>query len=303
MGATIYRYSRNYNSPLLFYAGPTISETLENDIKGHYSHLIVRVVGKLRERNINVDDFRLYLTSHFGCGDFISSISSVPEIVEAVTRKQYWAYYNYYALEGIIKCFCKDDSEMIGWMKEYKTRLTAFKATTKIADYIKNCTDEELMDDADEALDDYQKLYDRKFYLKLSLKLRKSNDSIRRVDENCLSYIDELWTSVSDHFILPPLPIILEKIRDGCIEITLIVPDTIAHIINLMATSPGSTKFCWQRNIMCIMVDDKAVYNEDKAVYNAVYDNDEVDKAFDIPIADAIKVLLFKFGNKYGKSC
>ncbi len=41
---------------------------------------------------------------------------------------------------------------------------------------------------------------------------------------------------------------------------------------------------------MRIVVGDKAVYNEDKAVYDAVYDNDEADKAFDISIADEIKV-------------
>ncbi len=188
---------------------------LEKDIRGRYSQLIVRVIGKLRDKNINVDDFRLYLTSHLGRGDFISSISSASEMIEAVTRRRYWDYYNYYALEEIIKCFGKDGSEMIGWMKEYKTRLTAFKATTKIADYIKNCTDEELMDDADKAFEGYQKLYDRNFYRKLSLKLRDSNNSNIKVDENCLSYIDKLWTSASNHFVLPALPILLEKIVHG----------------------------------------------------------------------------------------
>ncbi len=234
-------------------------------IRGHFSDLIVRVRKRLEAMNIDVDDFRLYLTSRFGCGDFISSISSVPKIIEAVTRKRYWDYYNYYALEGIIKCFAKDDSEMIGWMEEYKTRLTAFKATTKIADYIKNCTDEELIDDTDEALKDYQKLYDRKFYCDLSLKLtkRKSKNSIVRVDENSLSYIDELWTSVSKHFLLPHLPILLEKIRAGCIVVTWIVPITIARTINLKAKSQGSIEFYRQKNIVQIMMNEKTVFDDD----------------------------------------
>ncbi len=181
---------------------------LEHHIKGHYSDLLV--AGKLRDRNINVDDFRLYLTSHLGCSDFISSISSVSKMIEAVTEKQLWNYYDYYALEGIIKSFAKDDSEIIGWMEEYKTRLTAFKAATKIADYIKDCTDD---DNEDEALKDYQKSYDSKFYRELSLKLRDSENSILKVDENSLSYINEIWTAISAHFLLPPLPIFLEKIR------------------------------------------------------------------------------------------
>ncbi len=74
---------------------------LENDIRESYSQLVVRVVGKLREHNINIDDFRLYLKTHLGCGDSISSISSVSEMIEAATRKPLWNFYNYYALEGI----------------------------------------------------------------------------------------------------------------------------------------------------------------------------------------------------------
>ena len=266
---------------------------LEKNIRESYSQLVVRVVGKLRDRNINIDDFRLYLTTYFGCGDFISSISSVSEMIVAVTRKPLWNFYNCYVLEGIIKYFCKDDSEMIGWMEEYKTRLSAFKTATKIADYVKGYADAELMADTDEAINDYE-VYDKKFFVELSFKLRKNRGSILRVDQNCLLYIDELWTTISSYFLLPSLPTLLEKIRKGCIEITWIVPVTIASIIILMAKSPGCTKFCRQRNIMRIVVGDKAVYNEDKAVYDAVYDNDKTDKALDIPIGDAMKVLLLK---------
>ncbi len=116
------------------------------------------------------------------------------------------------------------------------------------------------MDDTNE--EDYQKLYDMKFYRKLSLKLRKSRSSILKVNENCLSYIDELWTSVSDHFLLPPLPILLEKIRNGCIEVTWIVPVTIALTINLKATSQGSMEFYRQKNIVQIMMNDKTVFDD-----------------------------------------
>ncbi len=151
------------------------------------------------------------------------------------------------------------------------------------------------MDDADEAFEDYQKLYDRNFYRKLSLKLKDSNNSIVKVDENSLSYIDENWTVMSDHFILPPLPVLLENIRDGCIEITWIVPVTIARIINLMAKSPGCTEFCQRRNIMRIVVDDKVVYDENKAVYdNEKIVNDE-EKESDIPIANEIKKVFSTF--------
>ncbi len=236
-------------------------------IKGHFADLTVRVRRRLKAINIDVDDFRLYLTSRFGCGDFISSISSVSEVIDAVTRKPLWDYYNYHALEGIIKYFGKDDSEMIGWMEKYKTRLTAFKATTKIADYIDIKDDDELIYGADIPFKDHQKLYDRKFYHELSFKLsQKRKNNIIRVDERCLSYIDELWKSVSDQFLLPPLPIILEKIRNGCIEVTWIVPVTIALTINLKATSHRSIEFYRQKNIVQITMNDRTVFDDDNDI-------------------------------------
>ncbi len=109
-----------------------------------------------------------------------------------------------------------------------------------------------------------------------------------KVKQNYLVYIEELWTAISDYFILPPLPVLLEKIRDGYIEITWIVPITIACTINLKATSYGCTGFCRKRNIIRIMVGDKVVYDEDKAVYDN--DKDE-DKESDIAVADETKVL------------
>ncbi len=44
-------------------------------------------------------------------------------------------------------------------MEEYESRLFAFKTTTKIAAYVKSCTDAELMDDANNEV-----LFDNTFY-------------------------------------------------------------------------------------------------------------------------------------------
>ncbi len=55
-----------------------------------------------KNRTISIDDLCGYITSLFGCGDFISSISTVSDVV---TQKQSWDYYNYHALEEIINHF------------------------------------------------------------------------------------------------------------------------------------------------------------------------------------------------------
>ncbi len=222
-------------------------------IRGHFANLTLRVTNNL---TISVDDLRGYLTSRFGCGDLFSSKSTVSEMIDAVTRKQLWNYYNYHALEGLIEHFGKDDSDMIRWMEEYKIRLTEFKATIKIADCIKYSTDEELMENAYKTFEDYKKSCDTQFFCRLSLKLRDNS-----IDKNSLSYIDDLWSSLSDHFLLPPLPVLFENIRKGCIEITWIIPERIALAINSKATSPESIEFYQQKNIMHITMNDTTVFN------------------------------------------
>ena len=236
-------------------------------IRGHFAELTLKVGKNLTNMSTNVDDLRVYLTGRFGGVSYSISSSSVSDMIETATRNRLWDYYNYHALEGIIKHVGKDDSVMKGWIEEYKTRLNAFKAATKIAEYIKGCTEEEILNTADEASEDYRKLYDTKFYRKLSMKLdRKKNDTTIKVTENCLSYIDELWTSISDHFLLPPLPVLLEKIHSGCIEITWIIPEIIALIINSKATSAESIEFYRQKNIMHIKMNDTTVFNDDDDV-------------------------------------
>ncbi len=80
----------------------TIDRILLERIKGEFANLTMKVRKNL---TISVDDLCGYLTSLFGCGDFISSISTVSEMIDDVTQKQSWDYYNYHALEEIINHF------------------------------------------------------------------------------------------------------------------------------------------------------------------------------------------------------
>ncbi len=195
----------------------TIDDSLESSIKCSFADLTVRVTRKLSTKYIEPGDLRHFLKCRLECGDIISGISSVPEMIEAVTEKTLWNYYNYHALEGIIKHFATDDMELIGWMEDYKTRLTAFKATTKIADYIEDCTEDELMADSVDGKSNVK--YDKVFYQKLSFKLSEGKYSILKINEKCLSYIDDLWNDISSQFYLPPLPILLAKICGGSMEV------------------------------------------------------------------------------------
>ncbi len=252
----------------------TIDKSLESSIKSHFASLIVRVAEKL---NIKLENLRLFLISHLGCdGSILSGISSVRGIIETVTEKKLWDYYNYHALEGIIKHFAKDDTDLIEKMEDYKTRLTAFKATTKIADYIENCTENELMADNVDGISKMK--YDKEFYRALSYKLRESNNSILKINEKCLSHIDDLWNDISAQFYLPPLPTLLEKIRGGSIEVTWLVATSIACIIN--AASQESIAFYQQKDIVRVMINDKVLY----------YDNEDTDPPVQVWLECIVRV-------------
>ena len=221
-----------------------------------FADLAIKVAENLSAKKIRPGDLRLLLKCRLGCGDIISGISCVRKMIETVTEKKYWDYYNYHALEGIIKHFAENATELLGRMEDHKTKLTAFKTTTKIADYIKECTKDELM------VDGISKMkYDKEFNKELSFKLRDSKDSILKINEKCLSYIDNFWNDISDQFHLPPLPILLAKIRGGCIEVTWFVPASIACIINKL--SQESNEFYQQHGVVRVMINNEVLYNED----------------------------------------
>ncbi len=145
-------------------------------------------------------------------------------------------------------------------------QLTAFKATTKIADYIKDCTEDELMADNAGGIK-----YDKEFYQELSFKLKESDSSILKINEKCVTYIDEFWKDLSAQFHLPPLPILLDKIREGCIEVTWLVPASIACIINaesLFKESMRANEFYQQHGVVRVMLNNEVIYKYIPKHYN-----------------------------------
>ncbi len=81
---------------------------------------------------------------------------------------------------------------MIGWMEEYKTRLTAFKATTKVCSYL-------IISRTVQKMNLWEMLMKHLKTIRSCMTSNSDNNikgSILRVNENCLSYIDELWTSI-----------------------------------------------------------------------------------------------------------
>ena len=93
-------------------------------------------------------------------------------------------------MEEIVKKFGENDSQLTGWISDYKSEVAGFKAVTKIADYIEACSDEEDVADSEQSIRQNIAQYDKRYCRKLSIKLKA------RITHKSLDYIDEFWRSI-----------------------------------------------------------------------------------------------------------
>lgn len=175
-----------------------------------------------------MNDFRLYISTLFSPGDFISKCDSISEIFSAISHNLLWDYFFYHPVEQICKDFGNRNSELKRLINNYKSDLAGFKATTKIIEYIRECKDENEIADPKKSISQYKARYDPQYCRRLAVKLNVP------ITIKSLIYIDQFWKSVSDLFLLPSLPVLLESIHEGCTELTLLISVKLASKLELV---------------------------------------------------------------------
>lgn len=201
-------------------------------------------------------DFCLFVANLFPPGDFLSNLDTVVDVFRAITNNKLWSYLNYNPLQEICKEFGKDDPMFKEWLNKYVLDLAGFKATTKIIDYIeehsnKEDADDSELDDPERPLSQYAARYDKRYYRKLTLKLKV------KVTKESLEYIDEFWRSVADLFSLTSLPVLLDSIHEGCTEITWLIPTKAASQIKL---DKHSLALLEKFELIKVTLDGKIIY-------------------------------------------
>ena len=63
-------------------------------IRGKFATLVTKVTDNLKRRNINMEEFRLYIITFFP-RDITSNGSSVAEVFEAILRHRLWDHLSY----------------------------------------------------------------------------------------------------------------------------------------------------------------------------------------------------------------
>lgn len=223
-------------------------------IKGSFATLVTKVTMNLTRKNIDMCEFRLYIITLFPPGDIIFHASNVAEVCEAISHHQLWDFSSHSPVDEIVKKFGADDPELSGWINEYKSELAGFKAVTKIAHYIEACSDDEDIADSEQSLEQNLARYDKRYCRKLSVKLKA------RVTEKSLQYIDQFWRSIADYFCLPSLSVLLDRIKEGCVEVTWLIPTVSA--LQVQANIQDSEEFLKKMEITQVIMDGEILYSD-----------------------------------------
>lgn len=222
------------------------------EIKSRFSDLLISVRYALEANNVQVDDLCQMLFDIFDldADDCIPGTNLV-QIFKAVSARRLWDYIHHSPVEKLVKRCLR--GQIISEVNDYKKCLSGFYATTKLIDFIRTMNFNN--DDAEmEPCEVPLCRYDVKDYRMLRVKLKMQ----RSISEISLKYVQDLWNSFAEEFELPSLTAILDKVLEGCLEITWLIPPREAK--QMAASAPMSTSFFRRNNIIFVYLDGCIIY-------------------------------------------
>ena len=224
-------------------------------MEAKFAMLLMNTCRKLKEKPINVEDFVMFLTSYmYFTMECISKSSSLHEIFETITRHKLCDYWNYCALEEIVKGFAANDPEMTSWIDTYKQDLKSYKVTTKLIDHI--AASDDCIASVSPSEKEQPARYDQQYYQQLSLKLKM------KFTDRTLVYIDDLWSEYAELYGLPPYVALLDCIHRGCVSIVWVIPSHLAPQIR--STTPLSADFYRKHEITRVELGEECIYQEEE---------------------------------------
>ena len=224
-------------------------------IKQSFATLLKNVAVKLRSKELDLELFRFFIVNLFPPGKCIPHSTNIVTIFEAITENGLWSYWHYVPVEDITKEYAPNDDEVKGWIVKYRNQLSDYKAATSIASAIElySSSIEEFEEPGDRSCL-LASTYDPAYLRRLSVKLKS------RVTGKNLEYIDDLWISLAEYFLLPSLSALLENIRKGCLEVSWLVPPH--FVFQIVGNLQENTEFLKSKDIVKVCIDRDCVYDE-----------------------------------------
>ena len=247
---------------IILYTGIALTKNNLQKIKGKFSSLALEVQSALQSCQASVSEVYSFLVRCFSRDDWVQNPSSFDQLFNALSVTKLWHYDHYSPLEEIVKKFLPSDATIKRLMTKYKSHLTGFYTTTKIADFIKvhKSKFEDTEQDMEESLP--VDTYTLKDYRQLKVTLKIG----RKISAVTLSYVDELWRSLAEEFDLPSLTAVIHSIIEGSLVVTWLVLPHIAEKIT--SASIKDDKFFHLNDITRMEVDSTIIFDEIKMVSN-----------------------------------
>lgn len=214
--------------------------------------LFANLLKSLRRAFVGVDvgEVYQYLIDTLQCNN-IPRTQELQEIFNFLSTNRHWSYQNYGLVEKLDKNFLRcSDNSIKEHIAEYKDKLTGYLATERIimSEFFRNSDSESTTQSVTE--------YSRDHRRKLGLRLRFN----RKLSDECLTYVADLWNSLQETFELPSITAVIDSIVEKCLEITwLILP---ADAKKITALAKVHSDFFQKHMIMLLTIDNDIIYEE-----------------------------------------
>ena len=175
--------------------------------------------------------------------------SDLMKIFQAMTRNDLWNYSNYFPLESLIEEF-GDDTELTTQLEQFKKDRSSFQIATKIKDYIPAA--KSLLAELDEPVESTAIKQD---LLELRVKLDEC------FADETLDYLEQLWRSLANTLVLPPVSVVLRTIMRQSILVVWLIPAKLGP--KAIEIARQSAEFFRSYPILSVTIGDECVYEKE----------------------------------------
>ena len=218
-------------------------------IRGHFASLIERL--RAAFDGIDVTQVHQYLTDTLQC--LIPQSSDLQKIFNYLSSQGFWSYQNHGLVEMLNKHFLQNDRSIKQHITDYKRTLAGYFTAKKI---IKSefFIDSTLSESTTQSVTEYSHEHRKVLSMKLNIGRRKISDE-------CLKYVADLWESLAEEFELPSLTAVIDSIVEKCLEISWLILPKDAEKITL-ALAADHSDFFEKNAITLVTIDDDIIYEK-----------------------------------------
>ena len=223
-----------------------LKESSKSKLRGKFSALVAFAAETLDKKGKDFQNFKTYVITYFSLGRHILNATNYREVFNIIGQENKWDYLNYFPLLELLNQFIKDESREM--CDNYQHAVTAHLATERITETMSSHNLTKMCHDCGQ---------DPSFH-EINMKLHP-----HRVTEQSLTYVHDIWESLSRYFSIPSLKAVLGHIPSMDAEADCLCATLPPQACVELSTEDELTwkTFMKANNIAEISFDNGRVYN------------------------------------------